>query len=53
MPSESSSESDSAPEKSRELRFAGLMSGRPVLVVRTPVDVGLAGVRTEMPGVRG
>jgi hypothetical protein len=53
---ESSSSEDSA-AKSREARFlalGGLDSGRPVLVMRAGLLLlGLAGVRTEIPGVRG
>lgn len=53
-----SSSSDESAEKRREVRFlalGGLESGRPVLVMRVAAawELGLAGVRTEMPGVRG
>lgn len=60
LPSESS-ESEPAVEKRWEVLFVplgGLKSGRPVLVVRRAevgacLEWGLAGVRIEMPGVRG
>ena len=53
-----SSSSDESAAKRREARFlalGGLESGRPVLVMRVAAawELGLAGVRTETPGVRG
>lgn len=52
-----SSSSDESAAKSREVRLValgGLESGRPVLVTRVAAwEVGLAGVRTEIPGVVG
>ena len=52
-----SSSSDESAAKSRDVRFValgGLESGRPVLVMRVAAwELGFAGVRTEMPGVRG
>jgi len=56
MTKESSSSEESA-AKRREVRLValgGLESGRPVLVTRVAAwEFGLAGVRTEIPGVRG
>ena len=54
-----SSSSEKFAAKRREVRFValgGLERGRPVLVRRFPAavwEVGLAGVRRDMPGVRG
>jgi hypothetical protein len=56
MTNESSSSEDSAAKRREALFLAlgGLDSGRPVLVMRVGwLLLGLAGVRTEMPGVRG